>query len=527
MNIINQNQICLQIKIQIMKKYSPVILILLSVFLLTNCTKEEIITEGIPSATFSPASGSSTIPSVTTSSISNITQTSASGGGNVTSVGGATVTARGICWRTTANPTTSNSKTTDGSGTGSFTGSLTGLTGNTTYYVRSYATNSYGTAYGNEVSFTSAGSSSAPAVTTATVTSITPTSASCGGNVTSSGGFAVSIRGICWNTNPNPTTANNKTSDGSGTGTFTSSISGLTSGTTYYVRAYATNSVGTAYGNEVTFTTTLSTVPILTTADITNITQTTATGGGNVTSAGGATVTDRGLCWSTSQNPTTANSKISVGTGTGIFSGSLTGLTANVTYYVRAYATNSYGIAYGNQISFTASPLTIGQTYQGGLLVYVYQSGDPGYVAGENHGLIAAPSDQSTSIRWYNGSFVATGATTTTLGAGKTNTNLIVSIQGNGTYAAKLCSDLVLGGYSDWYLPSNKDLEKMYWNLHKAGLGSFVADDFNPSYIYWSSTEWHEGMAYGFSFANAGGYAFANSNTTKELYRRVRAVRYF
>ena len=97
------------------------------------------------------------VPTVTTSSVSNITQTSAACGGNVTSNGGATVTARGVCWSTSQNPTVSNSHTTDGSGTGSFTSSITGLTASTTYYVRAYATNSAGTSYGEQKSFTTQG----------------------------------------------------------------------------------------------------------------------------------------------------------------------------------------------------------------------------------------------------------------------------------------------------------------------------------------------------------------------------------
>jgi hypothetical protein len=98
-------------------------------------------------------SASAVAPTVTTTAISNITRTTASSGGNVTSDGGATVTARGVCWSTSSNPTTANSKTTDGSGTGSFTSSITGLSPGTTYYVRAYATNSVGTSYGANVSF--------------------------------------------------------------------------------------------------------------------------------------------------------------------------------------------------------------------------------------------------------------------------------------------------------------------------------------------------------------------------------------
>jgi formylglycine-generating enzyme required for sulfatase activity len=188
-------------------------------------------------------------PTVTTASITNITTSTATCGGNVTSDGGASVTARGVCWSTSANPTTSNSKTTNGSGTGSFTSSITGLNSNTTYHVRAYAINSVGTSYGSDVSFKTPAYQ--PTVTTASITNITTSTATCGGNVTSDGGASVTARGVCWSTSANPTTSNSKTTNGSGTGSFTSSITGLSPATTYHVRAYATNSAGTGYGADV------------------------------------------------------------------------------------------------------------------------------------------------------------------------------------------------------------------------------------------------------------------------------------
>jgi hypothetical protein len=96
---------------------------------------------------------------------------------------------------------------------------------------------------------------SLPTVTTAAVSGVTSTSAASGGNVTADGGATITARGVCWSTSANPTTADSCSSDGTGSGSFTSSISGLTQATTYHVRAYATNSVGTAYGEDLTFTT--------------------------------------------------------------------------------------------------------------------------------------------------------------------------------------------------------------------------------------------------------------------------------
>ncbi len=193
-----------------------------------------------------------TLPTVTTDTISNITDTEARGGGNVTDDGNSPVTLRGICWNTSPNPTTNDNLWGEENGLGTFTCDITGLTLGTTYYVRAFAINSLGTAYGNEVSFTTLG---LPTVTTNAISGVTPTGAISGGNVTSDGNSPVTARGICWNTSPNPTLADNVTNNGSGLGSFTSNISDLTPSTTYYVRAYATNSVGTAYGNAISFTT--------------------------------------------------------------------------------------------------------------------------------------------------------------------------------------------------------------------------------------------------------------------------------
>ena len=194
------------------------------------------------------------IPSVTTATASNITATTAVCGGNVTATGGANVTARGVCWSTTQNPTVNDSHTSDGNGSGNFTSSITGLSAMTTYYVRAYATNSAGTAYGQEITFTTL--VGVPEVSTNVLSNITASSANCGGEVTATGGAAVTARGVCWSISPNPTVNNAHTTDGSGTGNFSSSITGLGPATTYYVRAYATNSAGTGYGEQRSFTTT-------------------------------------------------------------------------------------------------------------------------------------------------------------------------------------------------------------------------------------------------------------------------------
>lgn len=162
----------------------------------------------------------------------------------------------------------------------------------------------------------------------------------------------------------------------------------------------------------------------------------------------------------------------------------------------------------------------IGMAYQGGVIAYILQSVDPGYVSGETHGLIASTADLSNGIQWYNGSYTTTGATGTAIGTGQTNTSAIVNNQGAGSYAAQLCNDYTnadtgTGVYSDWYLPSKDELNKLYQN--KTAVGGFA------DYYYCSSSEvgsnhaWYQGFGSG-----SQGYYNKGDNL-----RRVRAVRAF
>jgi hypothetical protein len=292
------------------------------------------------------------LPTVITSSVPSIGSTSAVVNGNITSDGGATITARGFCWGININPTLSNSFINNGTGTGTFSNTISGLSPGTIYHVRAYGTNSVGTSYGADIQFVTTTPVVLPTVTTQAVTAISYVSATANGNMTNNGGDSNAIKGICWASHTVPTLSDNVGGNTTGSGAFTIGLSGANPSTIYYVRAFAINSAGTVYGNEVQFTTLSASAPTVTTTAITNIAQSTATSGGGVTNINGASVTATGVCWSTTSSPTIAGSKTTDGTTLSWVS-SITGLTFDTLYYVRAYATNSAGTGYGNQVSFT------------------------------------------------------------------------------------------------------------------------------------------------------------------------------
>ncbi len=261
------------------------------------------------------------------------------------------------------------------------------------------------------------------------------------------------------------------------------------------------------------------TVPVVTTVTASDITKNSAVSGGEITSDGGSQVTARGVCWSTDSNPSLDDNFTTDGAGTGTFTSNITGLNPGTAYYIRSYATNAIGTSYGNELTFTTNPLSVGDEYQGGKIAYILKQGDPGYVAGEVHGFIAAPADLPDLYQWYNGSLVVTGATATAIGSGSANTVTIVNAQGNGTYAAKACYDFVHGGYSDWYLPSQDELHMMFLNRNLIG-------GFDTTYdvYYWTSSEYDNSMSFMETFFFSDGYMGFQG---KHVPLKVRAVRSF
>lgn len=476
---------------------------------------------------------SQTTPILTTNAITNVTTISATSGGVIISDGAAEIIEKGVCWSTSPNPTYSSSKTNEGSGTANFISSITGLSPNTTYYVRAYARNRdlvggfyvYATGYGQEEVFTTASdvSCNLPNVSTNAVNMITTSSANGGGNVTSDGNCEVTMKGSCWSTSMNPTTSDFHTTDGSGLGAFSSSITGLTCGVTYYTRSYATNSSGTAYGSNVTFIAQPNILasgtqlifpnypinPVQVTSGFTNQ---------------GCDMIERGVVWSTSTNPTILDNKH-------VFSSSIEGYVSESfyvtpgTYYFSGYAINNVGISY-YQYSYPLTipslvidpcTLSVGDSYGGGIVAYIFQSGDPGYVSGECHGIIAATSDQSTAAYFGCYGSNSSGASSILLKDGEQNTiDIVTSCSDSGT-SARLCYDYSSGSYSDWWLPSLNELLKLY--INRALIGGF-----NTSEAYSSSSEVDAYSVYSVNFVD-GSYS-VGSNT--KLYPfHVRAIRYF
>lgn len=295
-------------------------------------------------------------PTVITEYVTEVQETSALVTCNVTNDGGAIVTERGVVYSLYPNPKPSDSSTTkikNGSGTGKYSCNLTELQSNYKYYVRAYATNEVGIEYGKEISFITLKKLFLPTVSTDNITDILTTSAIVTGSIISDGGAYISESGIVYNTSENPTISNNKVLSSERSGTFQCNLTDLQEQTTYYVRAYAINEKGVAYGEEKSFSTPSLSLPTVSLSSIADISYTSAIITGEVSDAGNSIVSDRGIVYGLSQNPTTSDNKVQCGDGLGTFTCSLKDLEEdNTTYYVRAYAINEKGISYSDEKSF-------------------------------------------------------------------------------------------------------------------------------------------------------------------------------
>lgn len=298
--------------------------------------------------------------------------------------------------------------------------------------------------------------------------------------------------GIVMSQSQGPIIEENMVTAGTGPKPYEARVYDFEPSTTYYVRTFATNKFGTSYSEEISITT--ASLPVVYTEPNFNWTGTRIKGGGKVDFVG--VNTSAGLSWSLSPNPTIEDNFIQsdILSTVGNFDAEITGLEFGTTYYVRAYATNEAGTSYGEEIQITTSPTPmVGDPYEGGIVVHINQPLMAGYVEGEVHGLIAANEDQGLSQWGCNNSDVE--GLSEYLGTGQDNTVAIVNYHDNledyysnptqcdfnndGSVAAKICNDLVLNGFDDWYLPSREELQYLEENKHFLGI---------QSGMYWSSS---------------------------------------
>ncbi len=305
-------------------------------------------------------------PTVNTVKVENRTTTTITATGEFPDLNKNDIIEYGFCWSQDNNPTIAEDfiSLDLNSLNNIFIYRIHGLVPGQVYYLNAFASNEIGVSYGEEISFTTENKNAI--IITSEITNITASTASCGGNVLDNGGSEITAKGICWSLDKDPTVSGDHTTDGTGTGVFTSQLIDLNVNSLYYVRAYATNANGTYYGSELSFTTENG-LPTLITNDVNEITATTAVCGGNISDNGGFDITSRGVCWNTSSNPTIADIYTNDGSGTGSFVSNITGLSEWSTYYVRSYATNEIGTVYGDEIMFTANNPLIdfdGNTYE-------------------------------------------------------------------------------------------------------------------------------------------------------------------
>lgn len=305
---------------------------------------------------------------IETSGASLITESSVTCSGKIQSQPKDKLIEKGICWHTSSNPTISHNKKTSNSSTNLFAVSISGLKPSTTYYYRAYITTQTGTQYGNQLSFTTKSSNETaekgiPSVNLSFPTNITSNSALFNVSVSGSNIPAQSLRGVCYSLSPNPTFQNNKVLGSSNSTTFQLSLTQLSENQMYYACAFIEYQGNYMYSNPVKFNTSKEgseqpvfndgiQTPVMGSTQVSEISSTTAKAHSKIVDNGGSTILEKGFCYDKTQNPTITNSYIiSYKLGMDIES-DISGLQSGTKYFVRAYAKNAKGIAYGNQISF-------------------------------------------------------------------------------------------------------------------------------------------------------------------------------
>lgn len=405
------------------------------------------------------------VPTVTTSEVKELMGVSATVGGEVRSDGGRDVTDRGIYFSTSENAETTGTKLQIGYGTGIFSTNLTGITKGTTYYIKAYASNSIGTSYGDELIIITL---TEPNAITSDIVEIAATSAIVGGEVISDGFDAEVERGIYYGTEENCELTGTKIQIGTGVGVFSHKLTGLDLNTSYYVRAYAKNNAYVSYSTELNFIT-KDGIPVLTSSEVTNLTENSASTGGTISDDGGAEIIERGVCWNTSGSPTIEDEKISSGSGTGSFDCELTRLSPDTDYYIRAYAINAFGTSYGNEIIMTSNGI-LTDSRDGNVYKYVrignqvWMSENLAYLPSVNPSTVQSEYDPTYYVYAYEGSDVAE--------AKATSNYTTYGVLYNWPAAKTVCP-------TGWHLPSFEE-----WNA----LAQYISDD-NGGYDMTGSAE--------------------------------------
>ena len=365
----------------------------------------------------------------------NVSAKTATLNGTIITVGDPAYIERGFVYGISRNPSIDDAtkKPVSGTGTGIFSVNITGLTADQPYYARAYATNAKETVYGEEVSFILA--AALPSVSTQAVSDIKigNGTATFNGTIITAGDPAYTERGFVYSSISQLPTINDtkKIVAGSGAGAYILNATNLTEGVVYYVRAYATNSKGTSYGSAVNVDFN-AIMPTVTTQNVSNIDATSATFNGTIVNAGDPVYTEKGFVYNTNPNPTINDVKRAVaGNAVGAFYANITELTIQTTYYVRAYAMNRKDIVYGTQVSFSPA--------------------HPDYYILSTAGIMVQKRDvNSDYLLWED--------------------------------ANVLCKSSMMGGYTDWRLPTRNELITMY--NERNTIGGFSS---NYNSYYWSS----------------------------------------
>jgi uncharacterized protein (TIGR02145 family) len=332
------------------------------------------------------------LPVINTMPVSSITINSAKSGGGISDDGGSEIIQKGLCWGLETLPTISDNKTLMGTGSASFVSNITGLINNTLYFTRAYSTNNLGTGYGEERAFTTL-----PQLTTIQASENTPRSFVTGGDIQAGGGQTIIARGVAYGTGTNPNISGSIMEAGTGTGAFSAFISGLTSNTLFYLRAYASNAGGTNYGNQLS----IATLAEVVSTDQSSATNNSIAVGGEVLPGGGVNITARGIAYGTSENPDISGLKTNNGNGPGVFISTANALVSNSIYYYRAYATNVGGTSYGaNKTATTLASLTTRKATEKTLTSFV-TGGDIQTGGGQTvseRGIVYGPSANPTIL---------------------------------------------------------------------------------------------------------------------------------